>query len=476
MRTALATAACRALAGNGNRRSNSRVAEGDSILLGGFKYSAVLVGLLVSVAGLAWLAGADLDWHNPGARNYLMLVMAGAAICAIAILGSATWREHARLERLRGHIALAATNIPLPPVRNEAPDSIDRLYLAVAELIGLRRAQRGEFDRRLEQILSALPDAVLAVTEEGLVSLANAAGRSLFVAGRTVVGTSIYDVLTASDLAKAMAESRASGRPVECSLETVDGDRVEATVSAFAGAGGAVIRFAADRSLQGPIEHDLALHDRPTIKVTAETPLGDLPALVLDTETTGLDPLRDRLISLGAVRLAGLRCLRHDVLDLLINPGRQIPARSTAVHGISDLMVRLAPGFREVAPTIMAAIDGVAVIGHHTMFDLTILRRAAQAVEIEWKEPPWLDTALLYSALTPEAQYFDLDAVAEAVGVRVRGRHTALGDALTTADIYLRLLPMLEERGITTLGQAMAFQMTARRIAQAHRVEGEAAS
>ena len=453
-----------------------RIAEGDSVLLGGFRYRAILIGLVISMAGLTCLAGASLDWHSVGLRHYLLLIMAMAGIGAIAILASATWREHARLEQLRGHIALAATNTPLPPVRAEAPDSIDRLYLAVAELIGLRRAQRGELDRRLEQILSALPDAVLAVTEEGLISLANAAGRSLFVAGRTVVGTSIYDVLAAPGFAKAMAESRQSGRPVECSLETADGRALQATVSAFAGAGGAVIRFAADQPVQGPIEHDLALHDRPTLRITAETPLGELPALVLDTETTGLDPLRDRLISLGAVRLAGLRCLRHDVLDLLVNPGRQIPARSTAVHGISDLMVLPAPAFREVAPVIMAAIDGVAVIGHHTMFDLTILRRAAQAVDIEWKEPPWLDTALLYSALTPDAHYFDLDSVAEAVGVRVQGRHTALGDALTTADIYLRLLPLLEERGITTLGQAMAFQMSARRIAQAHRVEGEAAS
>jgi DNA polymerase-3 subunit epsilon len=431
--------------------------------------------LVVSVAGLAWVAATGLDWHGLGPRHYLVMAAAAAGVCAISVLANVTWREHARLERLRGHIALAASNIPLPPVRPDAPDSIDRLYLAVADLIGHRRVAQSALDRRLEQILGALPDAVLAVTEEGLVSLANAAGRSLFLAGRSVVGSSIYDVFTAAGLARAMALSRDRGGPVDCSLETVDGRILDAAISAFAGTGGAVIRLAADRPAHGPIEHDLALHDRPAVRITAETPLGELPALVLDTETTGLDPLRDRLVSVGAVRLAGLRCLRHEVLDLLVNPGRQIPARSTAVHGISDLMVLPAPSFREVAPVIMAALEGVAVIGHHTMFDLTILKRAAQAVDIAWQDPPWLDTALLYSALMPEALHFDLDAVAEAVGVRVQGRHTALGDALTTADIYLRLLPLLEERGIATLGQAMAFQMTARRVAQAHRVESGAA-
>src|SRR5581483_3977519 len=140
-----------------------------------------------------------------------------------------------------------------------------------------------------------------------------------------------------------------------------------------------------------------------------------------------------------------------------------------AVHGISDLMVRPAPSYREVAPRIHDAISGVAVIGHHTMFDLTVLRRAAEATGTEWREPPWLDTALLYSALHPQARHFDLDAVAEALGVAIHGRHTALGDALATAEIYLRILPLLEARGIRTLGQAMAFQMSGRKSAgQAH--------
>jgi DNA polymerase-3 subunit epsilon len=446
--------------------------RGRSILLGGIKRSVVLGGLLVSVVGLAWLAAIDLDWRDLGPRHYLLLVAAAVGAGALAMLGNAGWRVHARLERLRGHIALAATNTPLPPVRTDAPDSIDRLYIAVADLIGRRRAAQGALDRRLEQILSALPDAVLAVTEEGLVSLANAAGRSLFADGGSIVGTSVYDVLTAGGLEMAMTESRRRGLPVDCRLATAAGLTLQATVSAFADAGGAVLRFAADQPMQGPIEHDLALHDRPVTRVTAGTPLNVLCALVLDTETTGLDPLRDRLISLGAVRIAGARCLRHEVLDFLVNPGRQIPARSTAVHGISDLMVLPAPPFQDVAPTLMKALDGLAVIGHHTMFDLTILKRAAQAAAIDWQDPPWLDTALLYSALTPDAIAFDLDAVAEAVGVRPQGRHTALGDALTTAEVYLRLLPQLEARGITTLGQAMAFQMTGRKTAKSHPVEG----
>ena len=160
------------------------------------------------------------------------------------------------------------------------------------------------------------------------------------------------------------------------------------------------------------------------------------------------------------------------MLDLLINPGRKIPAVSTAVHGISDRMVLEAPAYAEVAPEIMAALKGSALIGHHTVFDLAVLRRASTSIGIDWQDPPWLDTALLYSALHPEARVFDLDAVAEQVGVVINGRHTALGDALATAEIYLKLLPDLEGHGIVTLGQAMAYQMTSRKAARAHRVMG----
>ncbi|WP_395021795.1 PolC-type DNA polymerase III [Dongia sp.] len=210
----------------------------------------------------------------------------------------------------------------------------------------------------------------------------------------------------------------------------------------------------------------------PEGRITAAMRLAELPALALDTETTGLDPVRDRIVSLGALRLEGAALLPDPVLDLLINPGRRIPATSTAFHGISDRMVQGAPAYAAVAPEIIAALKGVALIGHHTVFDLAMLRRASTAIGIDWQDPPWLDTALLYSALRPEARMFELDAVAQQVGVAIQGRHTALGDARTTAEVYLKLLPDLEAHGIVTLGQAMAFQVTSRKAARAHQVAG----
>jgi DNA polymerase-3 subunit epsilon len=461
-----------------NFRRKRRRNRGDaSAVLDRSKRGLILAGLCVALGLIAAVAVRELDWRNLGPEHALLLAAAAAAAVLLAMLAASLARIHARLERLRGHIALAASDTPLPPVAGSEPDSIDRLHLAVADLIGRRKIAQAELDRRLEQILGALPDPVLVVTPEGLISLVNAAGRALFDDQASMVGTSVFDLVTSTGLAAAMRESRHRGTAVDCRLETPEGTMIDASVSAFPDAGGAVIRFAAGQGVLGALEHDLALHDRtPPARVTAETPLAGLPALVLDTETTGLDPNRDRIVSLGAVRLQGAKLLRSQVLDLLINPGRQIPAVATAVHGISDLMVLPAPAYAAVASKIMEALQGVAVIGHHTLFDLTLLRRSSTASGIDWQDPPWLDTALLYSALRPEARVFDLDAVAEDLGVTIHGRHTALGDALATAALYLKLLPELEAHGIQTLGQAMAFQMTGRKAAQGRRVEATAGS
>jgi DNA polymerase-3 subunit epsilon len=434
----------------------------------------VMVGLVLALAVVVVMAAQSLDWRHLGPRHVLLLAAAGIGFCAVAMLADSIWRVHARLERLRGHVALAASNIPLPPIDADRPDGIDRLHLAIADLLGRGRAAQSGRDRRLEQILGALPDPVIVITAEGLVSLINAAGRALFDGRSLVPGTSIYDLLPPAGLETAMTQSRVQGMAIDCRLETLFGDALGASVSAFADAGGAVIRFTLGQGPLGHLEHDLALHDRPPAapRVTAETPLAELPALALDTETTGLNPGRDRVVSLGAVRLHGPRLYRSEILDLLINPGRQIPAVATAVHGISDAMVLPAPSYGEVAPQIMAALKDVAVIGHHTAFDLAVLRRASVAVGIDWQDPPWLDTALLYSALEPEARHFDLDFVAQAYGVAIHGRHTALGDAVAAAELFIRFLPMLEAHGIATLGQAMAFQMTGRRGAKRHHLEG----
>ena len=121
--------------------------------------------------------------------------------------------------------------------------------------------------------------------------------------------------------------------------------------------------------------------------------------LVLDSETTGLDVERDRIVSLGAVRLHGRRIYRALVLDELVNPGGPIPARATAIHGITQAMVAGAPAFAEIMPALADLIEGTVVVGHNIAFDLAMLARECALAGLDWQAPPTLDTLLLAADL-----------------------------------------------------------------------------
>ncbi len=203
----------------------------------------------------------------------------------------------------------------------------------------------------------------------------------------------------------------------------------------------------------------LAFQQPAPLAPRPETPLAELSALAIDTETTGLDPRQDRVISVGAVRLQGTRLYRSSTLNLLVNPGRSIPNRTIAVHGISNSMVAGAPPFAAVAEQVTGATEGVALVGFHTDFDLRMLQSEMRHCGRDWLPGPCLDVMLLYAALFPDARSLLLDDIAAAFDVPVIGRHSALGDALTTAEIYARLVPVLSGRGCTTLAEAEALQV-----------------
>jgi len=320
--------------------------------------------------------------------------------------------------------------------------------------------QQSTLYRRLEEVMNALPDGVAVVTQEGLISLVNTPGRPLFGDRDSVIGKSVFETLTRESLSEAIARAREAGRPVAADLYTVWSDRLAATVALIGEEGSALLRYPAAEAASAGGEHDLSLHDQPAAPTTVspQTPLASLPALVIDTETTGLNPRQDRVISIGGVRLQGARLYRSWTMNLLVNPGRAIPSRTIAVHGISNSMVAGAPSFAAVAGEVIAATDGLIMIGHHVSFDIQMLRNELRTCGREWSPPYSLDVLLLYAGLFPERRSLLLEDIAAALDVAVIGRHSALGDALTTAEIYCRLVPRLIERDITTLGAAQSLQ------------------
>lgn len=201
-----------------------------------------------------------------------------------------------------------------------------------------------------------------------------------------------------------------------------------------------------------------------------QTALIDLPLLSLDTETTGLDPRLDRIISLAAAPLLQGRLYLHQATNLLINPGRPIPAKTTAIHGITDRHVAQAADFADQASQIEALLQGFVLLGHNIIFDAMILQHEIRRLRHDWQSPPLLDTLLLYATVHPHGHTYSMDAAARRLRVSLAGRHTALGDVLIALDLFYRLLPLLAEHGIITLAQAQtASKETLDRLRARHR-------
>lgn len=205
-----------------------------------------------------------------------------------------------------------------------------------------------------------------------------------------------------------------------------------------------------------PEFYDFDLFERIDVAgALAERRLSELSYTVFDTETTGLEPSAgDEIISIGAVRIVNGRVLKQEVFEQLVNPRRPISRESTAVHGIDAKQLVDEPPIEQVLPRFHRFCEDTVLVAHNAAFDMRFLELKEAATGVRFGQPV-LDTLLLSAVVHPSMDNHHLDMIAERVGVRVIGRHTALGDALLTGEVFMRLVPLLAERGIITLGQAL---------------------
>ncbi|WP_172960059.1 3'-5' exonuclease, partial [Thermus scotoductus] len=192
---------------------------------------------------------------------------------------------------------------------------------------------------------------------------------------------------------------------------------------------------------------DLTLFQVP--EALEEAPLESLLYTAFDLETTGLDPEKDAIIALGGVHVLGQRVLRQEAFEALVDPGRPIPKVSSEVHGLTWEMLKGKPRLEEVLPAFRAFLEDSVLLAHNGAFDMAFLRR------VGIHQPPLVDTLLLSHLLFPDLKDHRLEALAERFGVPVVGRHTALGDALMTAEVFARMVPLLKEKGYRTLGEVL---------------------
>jgi DNA polymerase-3 subunit epsilon len=339
----------------------------------------------------------------------------------------------------------------------------------------------------LEAVLEHLDEGVVVVTSQGAVALANRAAADLLGAEEPLLGRNVLELIPGKPLLSLLTRVRA-GEPVRtrtmlrCASGIIearitslvqDAGRVEGLILALHDTRAAAARrpslkgmglVSGESSEPGPdrpLLYDLSYFEkvsRTFVPEERDLRLAEITFAVLDTETTGLRPLAgDRVVSVAAVRLEAGRVRAQEAFDALVNPSRPIPAASTRFHGITDAMVADAPASGEVLKRLQRFVGTAPLVGHDTAFDLEFLDTEARRAGL----PPLsggrliLDTRLISRLIHGPSVSHSLEAVAGRLGVTIQARHSALGDALATAEILKRLLELARQRGIETLGDLL---------------------
>jgi DNA polymerase-3 subunit epsilon len=391
------------------------------------------------------------------------------------------------------HRLEVSTGDELERLANEINGLADRLRHSLtdaAEAVTQATAAVAVERTTLADILDGLGNGVVVLSLEGRVPLANRAAVAQF--GATLLGQSFFDFVEREPIVDLVAQLRMDPRAaVSTSLRDRSGLGLDAVVTALMNGerqlSGLVAVFRGQLSLttptgapasplvgagflsgstsaslgDRPVFYDWALLDdmeRHTSPAQRSQALADLSYTVVDVETTGLEPERgDRIVSVACARVRRGVVRPGEILDALVNPDRPIPPASTRIHGITDDMVANAPTIDQIVPALIRFAEGTVIVGHHVWFDLRFLREVTDRLRLAplMRSHPVLDTRSLSQIVHGSVDDHDLEAVATRLGLVVRGRHSALGDALTTAEVFSRLLGLLERRGIRSLGQAL---------------------
>ena len=175
--------------------------------------------------------------------------------------------------------------------------------------------------------------------------------------------------------------------------------------------------------------------------------ISSLEYVVLDIETTGLEPTQDEITEIGAMKIKGKEV--QDIFSSLVKPQKPISAEITKLTGIDDELVKDAPPIDLVLPKFIDFINSAVLIAHNADFDAPFIKYHLKRITATELTNSIICTVKLSRFLLPQLPNHKLHTVASHFGLKVENRHRAMGDVELTYQIWINFMDLLQEKGIT---------------------------
>ncbi|EPX80611.1 3'-5' exonuclease [Litoreibacter arenae] len=425
----------------------------------------------VALVGL-WLGYRQLG--DPAAMSAFMTsaIVSGFGISGLVVLIWLLFDENiskpiesiTALMRLRAHTDVAAGMDEskarylgdLAPAVTAFHQKLAASSQATSEAIARQTERLKRQRQQLLQILSDIPIAVIvAKTDHQIVLYDGQAAALMEKEAPARLDGSVFDYLEREGIERALEQVKQhEARRIEIALKGHSGALYSGHIRLLGERGDYTLMLEPlSPDAERPLVYDFDLMNKQRSSALDDTALRDLCFVVFDSETTGLNPEKDKVVQLGAVRVINGKLVPGEVYDSLINPGVPIPASSTKVHGIDDAMVADAPDFAQGCRAFHRFASDAVIIAHNAPFDMAFIHRQAKDLGLCFDHPV-LDTVHLSAIVFGGSAEHTLDALCERLDIVIppEKRHTALGDALATAKVLVALLPILEAKGLTSLG------------------------